>query len=70
MCSRPSRTAFADNDVSIQTVRQEGRDEDAQLVVVSHQATDAQLSRTVEHLREQAFVREVTSVMRVEGDAE
>ena len=63
-------TAFADHDVSIQTVRQEGRDEDAQLVVVSHQATDAQLAATVEHLRGQSFVREVTSVMRVEGDAE
>ncbi len=63
-------TAFAENDVSIQTVRQEGRDEDAQLVVVSHQATDAQLSSTVEYLRRQAFVREVTSVMRVEGEAE
>ncbi len=29
-------TAFADHGVSIQTVRQEGRGEDAQLVVVSH----------------------------------
>ncbi len=63
-------TAFAENDVSIQTVRQEGRDEDAQLVVVSHQATDAQLSATVDHLRRMDFVREVTSVMRVEGVAE
>jgi len=63
-------TAFAENDVSIQTVRQEGRDEDAQLVVVSHQATDAQLSATVAHLRTMDYVREVTSVMRVEGDAE
>ena len=63
-------TAFAENDVSIQTVRQEGRDEDAQLVVVSHQATDAQLSATVAHLRTMDYVREVTSVMRVEGDSE
>jgi homoserine dehydrogenase len=62
--------AFAENDVSIQTVRQEGRDEDAQLVVVSHQATDKQLSATVELLRSMEFVREVTSVMRVEGEAE
>jgi homoserine dehydrogenase len=62
--------AFADNDVSIQTVRQEGRGADAQLVVVSHQATDAQLSRTVEALRAMDIVREVTSVMRVEGDQE
>ncbi len=60
-------TAFADNGVSIQTVRQEGRGEDAQLVVVSHAATDAQLSATVQALREMGIVREVTSVMRVEG---
>jgi homoserine dehydrogenase len=63
-------TAFAEEDVSIQTLRQEGRGEDAQLVVVSHDATDAQLARTVEHLRGLACVREVTSVMRVEGVAE
>ena len=59
--------AFAEHGVSIQTVRQEGRDDDAQLVVVSHVATDAQLSATVEHLREMDIVRDVTSVMRVEG---
>jgi homoserine dehydrogenase len=62
--------AFAEHDVSIQTVRQEGRDLDAQLVVVSHEATDAQLSATVEHLRGMETVREVTSVMRVEGESE
>lgn len=62
--------AFAEHDVSIQTVRQEGRDLDAQLVVVSHEATDAQLSATVEHLRGMEIVREVTSVMRVEGESE
>ncbi|MDQ6686439.1 MAG: homoserine dehydrogenase [Actinomycetota bacterium] len=62
--------AFAEHDVSIQTVRQEGRGDDAQLVVVSHQATDADLAATVETLRGMANVREVTSVMRVEGDAE
>jgi homoserine dehydrogenase len=59
--------AFAEHGVSIQTVRQEGRDDDAQLVVVSHGATDAQLSATVEHLRGMEIVRDVTSVMRVEG---
>ena len=59
--------AFADQGVSIQTVRQEGRGADAQLVVVSHPATDAQLSATVEHLRNMDIVRDVTSVMRVEG---
>jgi len=63
-------TAFAEHGVSIQTVRQEGRDDDAQLVVVSHRATDAALSATVETLRGMDIVREVTSVMRVEGDSE
>jgi homoserine dehydrogenase len=63
-------TAFAEHDVSIQTVRQEGRDDDAQLVVVSHEATDAQLSATVESLHRMDIVREVTSVMRVEGAEE
>lgn len=62
--------AFAQHDVSIQTVRQEGRGDDAQLVVVSHEATDAQLSATVAELREMDIVREVTSVMRVEGTDE
>jgi homoserine dehydrogenase len=61
---------FAEHDVSIQTVRQEGRDDDAQLVVVSHSATDAQLAATVEQLRGLDIVREVTSVMRVEGGDE
>ncbi len=61
---------FAEHGVSIQTVRQEGRGEDAQLVVVSHRATDAALSATVEALRTRDFVHEVSSVMRVEGDPE
>jgi homoserine dehydrogenase len=60
-------TAFAQEDVSIQTLRQEGRGADAQLVVMSHEATDAQLSRTVERLRGLSCVRQVSSVMRVEG---
>jgi homoserine dehydrogenase len=62
--------AFAEHGVSIQTVRQEGHGDDAQLVVVSHRATDAALSATVEALRLMDFVHEVSSVMRVEGDPE
>ena len=61
---------FAEHDVSIQTVRQEGRGDDAQLVVVSHRASDADLSATVATLQGLANVREVSSVMRVEGDQE
>jgi homoserine dehydrogenase len=59
--------AFAEHGVSIQTVRQEGRGSDAQLVVVSHTADDASLQATVETLRAMPEVRDVTSVMRVEG---
>jgi homoserine dehydrogenase len=62
--------AFAEHGVSIQTVRQEGHGQEAQLVVVSHRASDAALSATVESLRTMDFVHEVSSVMRVEGDPE
>jgi len=59
---------FAEHDVSIQTVRQEGRNDEATLVVVTHTASDASLAATVADLRRLDIVREVTSVMRVEGD--
>ena len=42
---------FAEHDVSIETVRQNGRDADAQLVIVTHRAQDAALSATVRALR-------------------
>lgn len=61
--------AFAANDVSIKTVRQEGHGDDAQLVVVTHEAEDAALSATIDRLRELDMVRGVSSVMRVEGVA-
>jgi homoserine dehydrogenase len=62
--------------VSIETVRQqpltpdpespgEGR---ASLVVVTHSASDAALSATVDSLAVLSTVRAVTSVMRVEGE--
>ena len=62
--------AFSENDVSIKTVRQEGRGDDAQLVVVSHRALDSSLSATVETLRKMDNVHDVSSIMRVEGDGE
>ncbi|MDQ3612661.1 MAG: homoserine dehydrogenase, partial [Actinomycetota bacterium] len=60
--------AFADQDVSIRTVRQEGHGNDASLVVVTHAATDAALQAVVEQLRGLNSVRAVASVMRVEGE--
>ncbi|MFI6319942.1 homoserine dehydrogenase [Nonomuraea sp. NPDC050556] len=59
---------FAKHDVSIQTVRQEGRGDDAQLVIVTHRASDAALTACMEGLRELDIVRAIASVMRVEGD--
>jgi len=59
--------AFADNGVSIQTVRQEGRGDAATLVLVTHVAPDAALAATVRRLAAYDFIRRVRSVMRVEG---
>jgi homoserine dehydrogenase len=59
--------AYARHDVSIRAVRQEGRGEAAQLVIVTHQARDAALAATVADLRAMPAVRSVASVMRVEG---
>jgi homoserine dehydrogenase len=61
-------SSFAEHGVSIQTVRQEGHGGDATLVIVTHTATDAALSATVESLRKLEIVRDVLSVMRVEGE--
>jgi homoserine dehydrogenase len=67
-------TVFAQHGVSIETVRQrlvpptaEGGDASANLVIVTHTAPDAALSATVAALSQLVIVREVVSVMRVEG---
>ena len=59
--------AFAEQQVSIQTVRQEGRSDAATLVIVTHSAADAALAKTVDRLTGMDFIRGVASVMRVEG---
>ncbi|MBE7189180.1 homoserine dehydrogenase [Jatrophihabitans endophyticus] len=59
--------AFADEGVSIKTVRQEGRGDAATLVLVTHSAPDAALDRTVRKLSGMPFVGRAASVMRVEG---
>ncbi|GAA1231118.1 homoserine dehydrogenase [Oryzihumus leptocrescens] len=69
-------TAFAQHEVSIETVRQQllspdpatPEDGRASLVIVTHSAPDAALSATVDALAELPTVRAVTSVMRVEGE--
>ncbi len=61
-------TVFAERQVSIDTVRQQGKDGEASLVVVTHRAADAALSATVADLRDLDTVRGVASIMRVEGE--
>ncbi|PBC61302.1 homoserine dehydrogenase [Streptomyces sp. Tue6028] len=61
-------TVFAEHGVSIDTVRQQGKDGEASLVVVTHRASDASLTGTVEALRSLDTVRGVASIMRVEGE--
>jgi homoserine dehydrogenase len=59
--------AFANENVSIQTVRQTGRGTDAELIVVTHNATEEALDSTVKHLAQMKMVRSIESVIRVEG---
>ncbi|WP_349258373.1 homoserine dehydrogenase [Stackebrandtia sp.] len=61
-------SVFAEHGVSMRTVRQTGRGDEAALVAVTHTATDAQLSATVDELGKLPAVRQVASVMRVEGE--
>jgi homoserine dehydrogenase len=64
----PVAEAFARHDVSIKAVRQEGRGDQAYLVIVTHTAREAALSATVAELCAMEAVRAVDSVMRVEGE--
>jgi homoserine dehydrogenase len=60
---------FADNDVSVETVAQSaGTDSDlALLTVMTHSASEAALERLVAELAKNSFVKQVSSVIRVEG---
>ena len=59
---------IADNNVSIQTVRQDGLENDAQLVIRTHKALEKDLAKTLEGLRNLDSVREISDYMRVEGE--
>ena len=64
----PVAEAFARHDVSIKAVRQEGRGNEAYLVIVTHTARESALAATVADLSAMEAVRAVDSVMRVEGE--
>jgi homoserine dehydrogenase len=59
---------FSGHGVSIATVNQSGRGDEAVLVIVTHKAPDAALAATVAELRSLDIVRSVASVLRVEGE--
>jgi len=59
---------FADHGVSISGVRQDGRGDEARLIIRTHAATDESLSRTVAVVSELESVREVAGMMRVVSD--
>ena len=58
---------FATNKVSIETVRQSGRGNSAELIVMTHSADEGSLGKTVKELAKSAVVKSVESVLRVEG---
>jgi homoserine dehydrogenase len=58
---------FASHGVSIQTVRQTGAGDKAELIVMTHSSTESALSETVKDLSKLPAVTDVSSVLRVEG---
>ncbi len=58
---------FASEHISIQTVRQAGLGEDAELIVVTHSASEADLTACIKKLTDMDIVSKVESVIRVEG---
>ena len=61
-------SVFAENDVSIQVLHQDGHGSDASLVIRTHKATDAALAHTLAGLTKLDVVDSVIGVMRVEGE--
>jgi homoserine dehydrogenase len=60
--------AFAKHDVSIKSVWQEGRGDEARLVMITHRASERDLQACVHTLKTLEAVREVSSVLRVEAE--
>jgi homoserine dehydrogenase len=60
-------SAFGVHDVSIRSVWQEGEGDSAQLLLITHAARERDVQATLHALRELESVRDVASVMRVEG---
>jgi homoserine dehydrogenase len=59
---------FGNNGVSIKSVVQEGKGDEAQLVFITHTANEGALQETIEELRELPVAIAVQSVLRVEAE--
>lgn len=59
--------AFSASGVSLKTVRQQGLDDGARLVVITHMAQEKALAETVQRLQDLDAVKDVRSVIRMEG---
>ncbi|MBU3693006.1 MAG: homoserine dehydrogenase [Candidatus Nanopelagicaceae bacterium] len=58
---------FASSNVSIETVRQTGRGDSAELIVATHSAPEKALNKTVAALSQSDVVKSVESVLRILG---
>ena len=56
---------FGENNVSIESVIQEGRGDQAELVLVTHEAPEKNLNNSIEQITSLSAVTTVTSVLRV-----
>ena len=56
---------FGDNNVSIESVIQEGRGDNAELVLVTHEATEEDLTSSIDSIANLESVSSVTSTIRV-----
>lgn len=60
-------SVFSEQGVSLKTVRQEGLNDGARLVVITHSAKEKNLEETVAKLKELDAVKAIDSVIRMEG---
>jgi homoserine dehydrogenase len=60
-------SVFGTHSVSIKSVWQEGTGDTAELVFITHAAREGAVQNTVRELQSLASVRDITSVLRVEG---
>jgi homoserine dehydrogenase len=61
---------FASNNVSIETVRQSGRGNSAELIVATHSAPESSLKKTVAALAKSDVVKSVESVLHIESSSQ